>query len=131
MAEQNEGGDALIHLRVPAATKGRWVRDSRADGQRLTDWIVQRVERPMNVFKIPEALASKYHGSGHALAASVSGQLVDLVYLADALPDFDPDAPGAVLAAINSPAIAPAVRRLQALGAVHVGMCSAWEFCEL
>lgn len=39
--------DALIHLRVPAATKARWVRESRAAGQRLTDWIIERVERPM------------------------------------------------------------------------------------
>ena len=36
--------DALIHLRVPAAIKARWVRESRAAGMRLTDWIVQRVE---------------------------------------------------------------------------------------
>lgn len=36
--------DALIHLRVPAALKARWVRDSRAAGMRLTEWIVQRVE---------------------------------------------------------------------------------------
>ena len=40
--------DAIIHLRVPAATKARWVRESRAAGMRLTDWIVQRVEaQPM------------------------------------------------------------------------------------
>lgn len=40
--------DALIHLRVPAATKARWVRESRAAGMRLTDWIIERVEaRPM------------------------------------------------------------------------------------
>lgn len=39
---------AIIHLRVPTATKARWVRESRAAGMRLTDWIVQRVEaRPM------------------------------------------------------------------------------------
>ena len=36
--------DSLIHLRVPAATKARWVRDSRAAGRKLTDWIVHRVE---------------------------------------------------------------------------------------
>ena len=43
------GNDALIHLGVPAATKARWVRESRAAGMRLTDWIVQRVEaQPMN-----------------------------------------------------------------------------------
>lgn len=40
--------EALIHLRVPAATKARWVRESRAAGMRLTDWICQRVEaQPM------------------------------------------------------------------------------------
>ena len=38
--------DALIHLRVPAATKAAWVRASRAEGLRLGDWIVRRVERP-------------------------------------------------------------------------------------
>ncbi len=39
--------DALINLRVPAALKARWVRESRAAGMRLTDWIVQRMEAPM------------------------------------------------------------------------------------
>lgn len=61
-SDEGEGGDAIIHLRVPPALKGRWVRESRAVGMRLTDWIIQRVEaRPMNVYPIPEALASKYH----------------------------------------------------------------------
>ena len=42
-------GEALIHLRVPAATKARWVRESRAAGMRLTDWIVSKVEaQPMH-----------------------------------------------------------------------------------
>lgn len=36
--------DALIHLRVPAAVKGRWVAESRKAGQKLTDWIVSKVE---------------------------------------------------------------------------------------
>lgn len=36
--------ESLIHLRVPSATKGRWVRASRAAGMRLTDWIVDAVE---------------------------------------------------------------------------------------
>lgn len=35
---------AAVHLRIPAATKARWVRESRAAGMRLTDWIVSRVE---------------------------------------------------------------------------------------
>lgn len=33
-----------IHLNVPSALKARWVRESRAAGMRLTDWIVARVE---------------------------------------------------------------------------------------
>ena len=36
--------DSLIHLRVPAATKARWVRESRAAWMRLTDWIVARID---------------------------------------------------------------------------------------
>lgn len=128
----NTEGDALIHLRVPAAVKARWVRESRAAGMRLTDWIVQKVKaRTMNVFKIPEELAGKYHGSGHALAAVTGGQVVDLVYLDDALDDFDPDVPGALVAALDDQRLAPTVRRLQALGQVSVGMCSCWEFVEL
>lgn len=38
---------AIIHLRVPAAMKGRWVRASRSAGLRLTDWIIQIVEQHM------------------------------------------------------------------------------------
>lgn len=38
--------DAHISIRLPAATKARWVRESRAAGMRLTDWIIQRVEGP-------------------------------------------------------------------------------------
>ena len=52
MAESNkaqkEGSmpnqEAQIHLRVPAETKGRWVRQSRQEGKKLTDWIVEKVE---------------------------------------------------------------------------------------
>lgn len=39
--------DALIHLRVPAATKARWVRASRSAGLRLTDWLTTIVEAHM------------------------------------------------------------------------------------
>lgn len=35
-SDEGEGGDALIHLRVSPALKGRWVRESRAAGMRLT-----------------------------------------------------------------------------------------------
>lgn len=39
--------DALVHLRIPAATKGRWIRASRAAGLRLTDWIMLAVDEYM------------------------------------------------------------------------------------
>lgn len=39
--------DAVIHLRVPAAQKASWIRESRSAGMRLTDWIIERVERSM------------------------------------------------------------------------------------
>lgn len=129
-----QGREALsvIHINVPRSLKARWVKASQARGQKLTDWIIERLEaRSMNVFPIPETLAGKYHGAGHALAAVTGGQVVDLVYIADALPDYDPDEPGALAAAVSDDRLAPAVRRLQALGQVSVGMCSAWEFVEL
>jgi len=52
--------DATIHLRTTAARKGRWIRASRAAGMRLTDWIIERVERGMENFAVtvvvPEGL---------------------------------------------------------------------------
>jgi hypothetical protein len=42
-----DGSEALIHLRVPAELKARWVRESRAAGMRLTDWITSKVEKEM------------------------------------------------------------------------------------
>lgn len=52
--------EALIHLRVPAVTKGRWVRASRAAGMRLTDYITRAVEAYMQQqlvrIAIPEGL---------------------------------------------------------------------------
>lgn len=41
--------EVLIHMRVPAELKASWVRESRAAGMRLTDWIVERVERTMEI----------------------------------------------------------------------------------
>ena len=138
-SNEGEGGDAIIHLRVSPALKGRWVRESRAAGMKLTDWIIQRVKaRPMNVYKIPDTLSSAYRGAGYALAAIAGGQLVTLRYVEDAAPELgDVLAEGgsaarrAVQAWIASDAAGPTVRELQALGDVSVGMCSAWEFCEL
>lgn len=39
-----DGRAAAVHLRVPRDVKGRWVARSRAAGQKLGDWIVDRVE---------------------------------------------------------------------------------------
>lgn len=63
--------DALIHMRVPAATKARWVRESRAAGMRLTDWIIQRVEaQPMDkitTISTPQGLDfADLHAAGQA-----------------------------------------------------------------
>lgn len=82
----------------------------------------------MNVWKIPDTLADKYHGAGHALGAVSCGQLVGLVYLADMLPGFDPEK---IEEALSDPRIGPEVRYLSSLGEVSVGMCSCWEFVEL
>ncbi len=50
-------GYALIHVRVPAELKAIWVRESRAAGMRLTDWIIQAVEaHTMATIKIPADL---------------------------------------------------------------------------
>ena len=138
-SNEGEGGDALIHLRVSPALKGRWVRESRAAGMKLTDWIIQRVEaRPMNVYKIPDTLSSAYHGAGYALAAIAGGRPVALRYVEDLAPDLgDVLAEGgsaarrAVQNWVASDAAGPTVRELQALGDVSVGMCSSWEFVEL
>lgn len=129
----SQGREALsvIHINVPRAMKARWVKASQGRGQKLTDWIIEKLEsRTMNVYPIPEALSAKYRGAGNALAAITGGQIVDLVYVEDALPDYEADAPGALAAAINDQRLAPTVRRLQALGQVRVGMCGGWEFVE-
>lgn len=121
-----------LPLMLPPAMKGRWVKESRAEGKKLREWIIERVEaRQMNVYPIPEALEAKYKGAGHALAAVTGGQLVDLVYLEDALPDYNPEGRGALREAVQDDRLAPTVRKLQSLGSVVAGMCSSWEFVEL
>lgn len=84
----------------------------------------------MNVYKIPNALAHKYQGSGCALAASANGVLVDICYMRDLLPDAD-DSIANLPALLDDVRLAPTVRFLSSLGDVHVGMCSALEFVEL
>lgn len=82
----------------------------------------------MNVFPIPDELDSAYKGSGHALAAVRNGRVVDLLYLRDLLPDFEPADPET---AIKDVRLASAIDHLSTRGDVSIGMCSCWEFCEL
>lgn len=86
----------------------------------------------MNTWNIPEDLADQYHGAGHALAAITGGHVVRLVYLRDALEDYDDESGRAALdRAVLDPRLGPTIRLLQSLGEVSVGMCSCWEFIEL
>lgn len=70
--------DAIIHLRVPAATKGRWVRESRAAGMRLTDWITQIMEANMPRKKSCLELSADEglitHEEARGLAIALSGR---------------------------------------------------------
>lgn len=54
--------DSLIHLRVTAATKGRWVRASRAAGMRLSDWIAGTVEHGGEAKPVADDLIAKASG---------------------------------------------------------------------
>lgn len=81
-----------------------------------------------NIYKIPNTLAEKYHGAGHALASVTGGQIVNLIYFSDIFDDFDPEN---LQATLDDPRLAPSVRMLQSTGEVSVGMCSCWEFVEL
>lgn len=65
--------DSLIHLRVPAATKGRWVRASRAAGMRLTDWIVDAVEAHMQQHLAKVAIPDNLNFSDLRLARDPDG----------------------------------------------------------
>jgi hypothetical protein len=89
----------------------------------------------MSAYTVPDALEARYKGDGMALAATHDGQLRGLTYLRDLLPGvelLECDAAGRITAGIlDNPRIAPAVRELKALGSVHLGVCSRWEFVEL
>jgi hypothetical protein len=89
----------------------------------------------MRVFPLTtELLDAKYHGTGHALVAIHGATVVDLVYLHDVLPDFDPgesDPADALCLAIEDPRLRPAVEQLRPQGEVSIGLLSCSEFCEL
>lgn len=82
----------------------------------------------MTTLPIPDELAAAYKGSGHAIAAVKNGQLLDLLYLRDLIPGFEPENANC---AIHDGRIAPTIAHLSRLGVVSVGMVSCWEFTEL
>ena len=61
-------GDALIHVRVPAELKARWVRESRAAGMRLTDWIIQKIDMQARVFDV----TLYWHAGGRVFLGTVA-----------------------------------------------------------
>lgn len=86
--------DALVHLRIPAATKARWVSESRAAGMRLTDWIIERVEaQPMKrttQITLPEGVAfADLHLARDPATGDVSFStpIVERIERASGLPD--------------------------------------------
>lgn len=86
--------DALVHLRVPAATKAAWVRESRAAGMRLTDWIVRAVEgarmEKITRFVIPDGMAFSDLSLARDPDGSVSFETGPLVRICEAS-GLDPD----------------------------------------
>ena len=82
----------------------------------------------MDALPIPDELAAAYKGSGHALAAVKEGRLIDLLYLRDLLPGFEPDD---AETAIKDVRLAPTIAHLSSIGEVSIGMVSCWEFNEL
>lgn len=92
----------------------------------------------MNVHKIPDALASQYHGAGLGLVAVSGGQVVAVRYLRNVAPalvdHIDMDGEHDVFFArqwLQTAEAGAVVRELQALGQVSIGMLSCWEFIEL
>lgn len=84
----------------------------------------------MNTYKVPDALEDAYKGTGLAFIATKGGAMIALRYLADVAPNASQEVE-ALQSVIESGVLAPVVRELQALGDVHIGMLSGWEFTEL
>lgn len=85
----------------------------------------------MQVFKIPEEVANKYHGSGYALCSATGGQVVNLIYLRDVIEEFDDEDAESVPVALGDARLTHSVRMLQSAGEVFAGMCSCWKFVVL
>ena len=90
----------------------------------------------MNVFKIPEVLYTKCHGSGYGLVATLNGEIVDLKYFEDIADDFyiesdDEIVEDRIKEIISDGRLGETIRYFQSLGDVHVGIFSCFEFCEI
>lgn len=82
----------------------------------------------MNVYPIAEYATKGYQGAGHAIAAIVSGKVVDLAYFRDLIPCFEPEYVNEYIA---DPQLRPFIEKWNGRANISVGMCSVWEFCEL
>lgn len=115
------------------------MRESRADGAKLTDWITKIVEKHLKTYKITEAVEAQYKGAGWALAAITGGQVVALRYLNavanesvnEEIFEFPSAAQIPITRWLDDAAARAVVRELQALGEVSIGMCGSWEYVEL
>jgi hypothetical protein len=85
----------------------------------------------MQVFKIGDAAENAYRGAGHAVAAVKDNEVVDIVYVGDFIPEFDPETSGALEKAIADPRMIVPVNSLIPKGEIFFGMCSSWEFVVL
>ncbi|MDY0300307.1 MAG: hypothetical protein RBQ99_01850 [Trichlorobacter sp.] len=87
----------------------------------------------MKIFQIPEEIADKYHGAGFALGAVKGDVLQEFVYLHDVIDGFDGEQLDEAMKTLsdNGGKFAPVFKRLDALGDIHLGMCSCWEFVAL
>ena len=86
----------------------------------------------MKTWPIPDNIADQYHGAGIALAAVTGGRVMKTGYIRDVIDEFDDEAGrDALRETVLDARLGPALREMQALGAISIGMCSCWEFSEL
>lgn len=46
--KRDHPADHILHVRVPGPSKGRWVEASRAKGQKLSEWVVETLDRALD-----------------------------------------------------------------------------------
>lgn len=75
MTDQQQGREAIsvIHINVPRATKARWVRESQAQGLKLTDWIIINLNACTMTATYTATIA--HHSISRARTIEVTGTL--------------------------------------------------------